>query len=148
MELPEDNPILVSRLIQCCYTTNYDDGPYDLSAAGNKKYAFVSRLQFNAEMYSMCEKFAMHGMKKVAEKKFDDVLNAPLSTTLNTKHDRILDVIPIVYNTTPENDRGLRDSLLSYLIEHWKAFTALPRLKFDMANNPDFVIDLIGRCNR
>jgi len=147
VELLEDNPVLVSRFIRCCYTTTYDDGAYTLDTTSNRICIFLSRLNFNAEMYSMCERVAMHGIKKVVEKKFQNLLSTPLSSKLNIKHDRILDVIPIVYNTTPEGHRGLRDALISYLAEPWAVFTRLPRFKSAMVNTPDFGLDLfIAKC--
>lgn len=69
----------------------------------------------------------MHGIMKVAVEKFKALPYTPLSSTLNIRHDRILDVSPIVYNTTLESDRGLRDPLTSCLAEQWEIFTKLPR---------------------
>ncbi len=89
----------------------------------------------------------MHGIKKVAEEKFQNLLSILLSSALNIKHDRILDVILIVYNTTPERDRGLRNVLTSYLAEQWAVFTRFPRFKSAMVNTLDFGLDLfIAQC--
>lgn len=86
----------------------------------------------------------MHGIMKVAVEKFKALPYTPLSSTLNIRHDRILDVSPIVYNTTLESDRGLRDPLTSCLAEQWEIFTKLPRFKSDTA---DLGFDLfIAKC--
>lgn len=71
----------------------------------------------------------MHGIEKVAGEKFKSFLSTPLSSMLNIKHDRILDVIPTVYNTTPEMDSGLRDPRTAYLAEQWAVLTRLRRFK-------------------
>lgn len=147
MELPEDNPFLVDRLIRCCYTTTYDDGTYTLKPTSNPNHAFVSQIQFHAEMYAMCEKFAMHGIKKLAEQQFKALLIRPVPPVMYNMSDRILDVIPTVYNSTVESDRGLRDHLISYVAEFWEGFTRLPRFKSDMADNADFAYDLLmAKC--
>ena len=92
-------------------------------------------------MYAVLEKFDMQGMKKVAEEKFGKALKAwPIS---NRKHKEVLDVTPIVYDTTPGKDRGLRDQVVAYLVERWKEFTALPDFKTFMAENIELILDVV-----
>ena len=65
---------------------------------------------------------------------------------------QILDVIRLIYSTTPENDRGLRDLVVRTVAQHWYYFLAFPQFKTFMAANTDFIIDVIeakeSSCSR
>ena len=77
--------------------------------------------------------------------KFCKALKAcPIS---NRKHKEVLDVTPIVYDTTPEKDRGPRDQVVAYLVEHWKEFT-LPDFKTFMAENIELILDVVKAMKR
>ncbi|KAH6870900.1 BTB/POZ protein [Thelonectria olida] len=63
----------------------------------------ASTMIFNAQVYSVAEKYIIPALKKHAEEKFESAINSSW----------MMDDFPLaiaeVYNSTPEEDRGLRD---------------------------------------
>lgn len=149
IELPEDNPLLISQLICYCYTTDYKFVRHTDNATETED-AFDFPPYFHAAMYAMAEKFDLKNLKKLAEKKFGTalyVLDAifPIEASGNEPFSLILEVIRLIYRTTPENDRGLRDLVFRFLARNWDAFLAQQEFKtFIMAANMDFVMGIIA----
>lgn len=99
-------------------------------------------------MYIMADKFDMEKLKRLAEEKFRIRLEyyepvwperSPVDPTLT----RVLEVIHFIYNTTPENDRGLRDLVVGYVARHWSAFLTLQQFSTFMAAHTKFIIEVI-----
>ena len=110
------------------------------------KRAFCFPLHFQAGMYVMADKFNLQNLKKLAGNKFrirlqyfEVVKRSPVDPTLT----RILEVIQLIYNTTPGNDRGLRDLVVEYVAQHWSAFLALEQFSTFMAANTEFIVEII-----
>ncbi len=146
IDLPEDDPHLISKLICYCYTTDYELDPDPDPVIAEDAFTFP--LQFHAGMYAMAEKFDMKNLKKLAEKKFATALHVHeprVRTEIpgNKALTRVLEVIGFIYNTTPENDRGLRDIIVGHVAQHWYAFLALRQFKRFMATHTDFIIEVI-----
>ena len=109
---------MLSKLIRYCYATDYVDNDYmcaDLTTVD----ACASRLRTNAEMYVMADKFGMGTLMKVAEKKFGAALTdmEALVDCPDADHSLVLDIIPNIYRTTPEDDRGLRDLVVKHVAQ-------------------------------
>lgn len=73
VELPEDDPPLISSLICYCYTTDYKLDPDTVIGED----AFLSPLQFHARMYAMAERFDLENLKQLVKKKFTTALHNP-----------------------------------------------------------------------
>lgn len=96
----------------------------------------------------MAEKFDLRSLKKLAEDKFRTRLQyfkpiAAQRSPVNPTLTRVLEVIHFIYNTTPENDRGLRHLVVGYVARHWSAFLALQQFSRFMAANTEFIIEVI-----
>lgn len=99
-------------------------------------------------MYAMCDKFEMHGMKKVASQKFTRAILEPLLPTVDHnpgKLTQILSAIPIIYDTTPDQDISLRGVVTCYVAAAWRHFTALPQFKTFITENPEFFVDVFDK---
>ena len=99
-------------------------------------------------MYAMAEKFDLKNLKKLAEKRFGTALYVleaafPIGALENKTLHQILEVIRLIYSTTPENDRGLRDHIAGIVARDWYAFLALEEFKTFMAAHTDFIIEVI-----
>ena len=142
MELPEDNPSLVSRMISCCYHADYDDCMSDDEV--DDGYEWMNCLETNVEMYAMLEKFGMADMKKVAERKVESFLSTPLvGNRLLFKNYEILRVVPLIYRNTPKSDRGLRQLVCRYIVKDFGGSFALVNMRDLIIENIDSIIDII-----
>ena len=91
-------------------------------------------------MYAVLEKFDMQGMKKVAEEKFGKALKAwPIS---NRKHKEVLDITPIVYDTTPEKRQWSTRSSCGIPSGALEGVHGPPNFKTFMAENIELVLDV------
>jgi len=111
-------------MIPYCYIGDYNDQKHvENEIADDEKY--VSRINTNAEMYALAEVYDMQGLGEAAKSELDDLLPQPTyyaplvggvipGDTLKPAINHVADVIPLVYNPTPESDRGLRGSLLDF----------------------------------
>ena len=152
IDLPEDDPHLISKLVCYCYITDYDFD-MDTGIAMESEGAFDFPLYFHAGMYAMAEKFGMKNLKKLAENKFATALHffksgVCIGPPENKAPTRVLEVIHFIYSTTLENDRGLRDLVVGHVAQHWYAFLALQQFKTFMAANMDFIIEVIEAKER
>ena len=65
IEMPEEDPHLVSKFICYCYTTDYKFEGDEGMNIGPKR-AFCFPLHFHAGMYTVAEKFDLKNLKKLA----------------------------------------------------------------------------------
>lgn len=137
-------------MIYYCYIGDYDDS---FSIIDTDDRRSTSRIYNNTAMYGFAEKYDMQGLKKTAKSKFDDVLSqfspfSPLKAppdVLESKINRVANVISLVYSSTPESDRGLRDSILDFVQQYWKELSAVPDFNATIAQTPQFAVEIIGR---
>ena len=142
MNLPEDNPSLVSKMIECCYLGDYEGIHYHLENDCEKQPA---PLQINVEMYAMLEKFGMDGMKPVAREKVFNFLKMKITEQdISAKCAAILNAIPRVYGNMPRSDRGLRDPIVRYVANAWPFFEKMDQLEPTIGAHPDFILDVIA----
>ena len=120
--------------LRACYTNIYDD-----SVSGDNK------LDFNARMYAMADKYDIPFLKNLSKNMFKAQLDAPL----NIPH--FLDAFQIIYTSTLNSDRGLRDLLSPFLIRHRiplskdEVFLDLVRSGFA---DGDFAVDVIAALSQ
>jgi len=107
----EDDPVLIEALLHFLYTMHYPSQP----SAPRKSDDLI----FHAEVYGIGDKYNVLDLKDQAKKAFEQFLRKDCDLAL------FLDVASLVYNLTVDEDRGLRDILLSSLWAN-KA-TLLPR---------------------
>jgi hypothetical protein len=136
--------MLVHKMIAHCYTIDFSDTRYrDYSQA--PEHLWVSRFHTNAEMYSLGEKYGIESLKVTAKSKFSLTVEAMEEGNGSTKTDHLYEVIPYIYASTPESDRGLRDIVVRYAQQNSADFSAHPKSKTLIAENLDFVADVMGK---
>lgn len=140
-------------MIRYCYYGDYDDHNVEVFI---EHYQFVSRINTNAGMYAIAEKYDMQGLKNTAKGKFDDLLSQPSCCApiyshsmpyvqLNSTIYHVAEVIQFVYNSTPDTDRGLRDSLVDFAQKHWEILSDVPNFEAGVSQIPAFLLEIIGR---
>ena len=102
MELLDDNPEAVDVMIKYFYSFEYD---------GNLKRnsMFADPLELHAAVYAVAEKYDVPDLKSLIVTKFCE----DASTVLLQKRNA-LPAINMVYSSTPECDRGLRDAIIEF----------------------------------
>ncbi|KAK4694427.1 hypothetical protein P7C71_g3156, partial [Lecanoromycetidae sp. Uapishka_2] len=106
----------------------------------------MSKFHTNAGMYALGEKYGIESLKAAAKRKFETALAAgePVSTT-TLGH--LIDAIPIIYETTPESDRGLRDLVADFARRHSKAISEGETKRIELyGDDPDYVEMMLRYC--
>lgn len=96
----------MSRLIHCLYYGTYAD--YDATVDPEE---WNSAHHLHAAMYALGDKYDFTVLKDKAKWNFDLVVTKQPQDLLNLVHS-----IPIVYESTPNSDRGLRDIIIRRII--------------------------------
>lgn len=101
VNLTEDGTNLVTRMIDCLYSGSYTD--FSLEADGQD---WKSPHQLHAAMYALGDKWDIAVIKETALLNFNKHAAKFGSSDLLG----LIDSIPIVYSSTPDSERTLRDA--------------------------------------
>ncbi|KAL2057371.1 hypothetical protein ABVK25_002424 [Lepraria finkii] len=104
IELKEDNVRAVEAMLYFVYIFGYD-------GSGNGQEC-ISPMIFNAEVYSIADKYGILALKVRATEKFDKAVRTCWDM------DDVAHAITEVYSSTPSTDRGLRDTAVEVAHEH------------------------------
>ena len=86
----------------------------------------MSKLSTHVQMYALGEKYGMEGLKEEAAWMFQENLKA---LRLRSELPGMLEVVPAIYITTPESDRGLRDHVVNICARGWKFIKTVPEFE-------------------
>lgn len=103
------------------YVLDYSEGPEpseepEPSTIASAITPFTSPIDVNARMYAMADKFGIKGLKSVAAKKFGTALSdlvlpdtkwVLIPKAYNERIDKLIEVVKVVYDSTPETDHEL-----------------------------------------
>lgn len=144
INFPAEEEFLIRRLLCYRYTTGYRDEPYDdeiTPPPDMKAPAYVSRLHINAQMYSIGDKYYIPSLKEKAAEKFEAAIWEPKYGIYHNGSklvDEMLKVIPLIYESTPDRDRGLRDRVIEVATWRQTKFEEHPGLQDVIAAVPEF----------
>lgn len=113
---------------------------------GVKEKSHVSAMQTNVLMYALADKYLMEGLKKEALWKFGRFAEAKALTTEQLL--AIVKTVPLIYSTTPDADRGLRDYVVAFGAKHIQKLQALQQLKEVCAEAPSYMIAIAAKCDK
>lgn len=96
------------------------------------------RLLFHANVYAMGEKYGANSVKDAARKKFREAVQSQWSEAI------FPDAVKLVYETTPQNDRGLRNVVTKLAAGHARELLTADNDRFRtmMGQVADFGRDL------
>ena len=77
-----------------------------------------TRLHVHTHMYSLGDKYDLPGLKKEAARRFINDIAIPGDKKRETL--TLLSVIPTIYTTTPDSDRGLRDLVARHIFQRYR----------------------------
>src|SRR5207244_1298904 len=104
VELIDDNAGVVNAMLLFMYTFEYD-------GSGNDQ-GRISPMLFNVRVYSIAEKYGVSALKVRAKEKFE------LAVSTCWDMDDFPHVIAEIYGSTPSEDRGLRDIVITVAHGH------------------------------
>lgn len=144
LRLPTEEEFLIRRLLCHRYTTGYNDEPYGdekTPPSYMKAPAYVNPLHLNAQMYSIADKYDIPSLKEKAVEKFDTAIWEPqygFYYTGSKVVDELIRAIPLIYESTPDRDRGLRDRAIEVATYRRRELKKHPSLQDLVAAVPDF----------
>ena len=94
-------------------------------------------------MYALGEEYDITDLKEEALWKFKKAIEAKKG--LSDKLTALLEVIPTVYETTPDSDRSLRDVVVALGVRHLEHMTLLPEFEIAALRVPVYLIEVLPR---
>lgn len=138
IELKEHEPHLVYRMLQHLYMIDYSANEIEID--GKKEESFVSVLHTHAMMYAMGDEYDIKDLKEEALWKFNKAIaNKGQSDVLAS----VAGVIPTVYATTPDSDRGIRDAVVAFGAKNLAEMKDLPDFKNAVTQAPTYIIEVL-----
>lgn len=107
IDLTADGISLVSRMIHCLYHGTYAD----FDAIVDAQY-WKSGHQLHAAMYALGDKYDLTVLKETALVNFDKFDTGSVPNNILG----LIQSIPIVYSSTPDSDRNLRNATLDKIV--------------------------------
>ena len=137
--LPDDKPFVVRRMLQFCYL---------IPSFSTQKYPnetdWKSPAHTAAELYAFGEKYGMEKLKEAAKTSFEGFMRTDLGRESKLEGpDDICSLTPLVYEGTPDSDRGLRNPLAEYIQQEWDFLVKTQDLKQVLLKNPEFSFELL-----
>lgn len=136
MELPDDDPWLIDRMIIHCYKGSYE--PRQGQRNGKVEPNYVTAVAINAGMYALADKYGMEALEKEALEHFKEGIQNPMNDFFPFK---ILSCVVFIFTSTPDNKRDLRDLVVTYIVDHLPEVAGHPGLPEIAAQVPQFAIE-------
>ena len=125
-------------MLQHLYTLDYPG--QKLSIEDNEESSHISELHTHAQMYALGDEYDLKDLKEEALWKFKMTIVAIKGH--NDELKQLIEVIPTVYATTPESDRGLRNVIVATGVLNMERLTTLPEFKSVETRVPDYLIEV------
>lgn len=142
IELKEEDPVLVYRMIRYCYMLTWLDNHVPASL-GVGHDTWISTLDTIVKMYAIGDEYDIQGLKQAAVERFGRCLQD--SRASSSENLEFLLAVHLIYTTTPDNDRGLRDPAAKYGSNIWEWLWHLPDFRDYLSTYEDFVYDIVTR---
>ncbi|KAI4099365.1 MAG: hypothetical protein LQ339_006040 [Xanthoria mediterranea] len=159
LDLQEENPAVVAKLVNYLYTCDYDDCVFDFpghdsedsnakeseeasnedSRERSKSQAFKpGELALHARMYVVGDMYCVDQLKLLAKAKFSAAL------VNDWDKEDFPEIIRFIYDNTVSSDRGLRESLVPTLLQHKEILRADDTFMNVVETHGEFARDLIN----
>ena len=145
IELKEQNPHLAARMLEHLYSFDYSG--QKTSIEDEEESCHISELHTHAQMYALGDEYDIQDLKDEASWRFENVMMSKKGQS--DELTSVIEVINTVYTTTPESDRGLRDAIVTFGVNHLERMKELPEFKSAVILTPIYMIEVLpGFCNR
>lgn len=126
-------------MLQHLYTFDYSG--QKISIGDDEESSHVSELHTHAQMYALGNEYDIHDLKEEALWKFKKALEAKKG--LRDELTDLIQVIPTVYETTPDSDRGLRDVVVAFGVKNLKQMQDMLEFKIAATRVPVYLIEVL-----
>ena len=141
IELKEQDPHLATRMLEHLYSYDYSGGK--ISIGDNEEKLHVSELHTHAQMYELGDEYDIKDLKEESLWKFEKALKARKGQTDELKF--VIKVIPTVYSTTLESDRGLRDVVVAFGADNLERMKDMPDFKSAATEVPLYMVEVLPK---
>ena len=131
---------MVHRMLQHLYMVEYSGS--EIEVDGEKEEFFVSELYTHVMMYAMGDEYDIKDLKKEALWNFDHAMKALHGQRAFTS---VLEVVPAIYATTLDSDRGLRDLVVAFGALNLQRIQDMPELMDAGTQAPEYMIEVLPR---
>lgn len=143
-----------------------DDPAFQIMACSDENGAettWISRVNTNVKMYALGDQYGLASLQGLARTKVQfalDIahqhgLDSPLGLRIESE---LLAELPLIYDSTCDTDRALRDLLLAHVHAHWLRLARSDALLLAISLAPIFAVELVaaasptamysGKCRR
>ena len=166
--LPDD-PFLVARIIRSLYAFDYpdkkilarpegsnpgenglDDPYHQIMASADEngtEESWISRVNTNVKMYAIADKYGLKTIKKIAQMKVELDIDFACGSYSRHVEIELLKEIPLIYESTLDTDRGMRDRILDYVKKDWVRLSETEELLDAFSQAPVFGIEMVTAMN-
>lgn len=121
----------------------FDYSGHKKTIGDDEELSHVSELHTHAKMYALGDEYDIKDLKEEALWKFEKAMDAKKGHSDEFSH--VVEVIPTVYATTPDRDRGLRDAIVAFGVKHLELIQDLPEFKSAATQVPSYLIEVLPK---
>ena len=146
VELKEEDPALVDRMIRYFYYLDYEE------STPSDHVQYLTKFHCCIFMYALGDRLGIDGLKCLSRTKLRLALHAQSRswTGWDGEYGTLIAAISAIYNSTPDNDRGLRDVVINLtMCRQYFYITFTQSKEFESAVEvvPRFLLDLVRRTS-
>ena len=121
----------------------FDYSGHKISIGADDEPSHISELHTHAKMYAMGDQYDIRDLKDEALWKFEKAIEAKKEHSDELPY--LVAVIPTVYATTPDSDRGLRDVVVAFGARNLEHLKDLADFESAATQVPIFLIEVLPR---
>lgn len=121
----------------------FDYSGHKTSIGDDEEPSHISELHTHAKMYALGDEYDIKDLKEEALWKFEKAIDA--KTGHSDELPYVVEVIPTVYATTPDSDRGLRDAIVAFGARNLEWIKNLPEFKSAATRVPIYLIEVVPK---
>ena len=153
IDLPDDDPNILFKLINYLYVLNYDNGVTLPSPPVQCADYITSQLAIHVSVYFLADKYGVNGLTKLATsyimtafKERQSQISSPMLDS--TRFSNIAPTMEKIYDSVPSTGDVLWCSILAYLKEEWKSFIKVPAFQDFLLQRPDVSVALLEHASK
>lgn len=139
IELKQQDPHLVTRMLEHLYGFDYSGDK--ICVADIEESSHVSELHTHVQMYALGDEYDMKDLKDEALWKFKKAMEAKKGQ--DDELECLIEVIPTIYSTTLESDRGLRDLVVTWGASSLDQMKDMPEFRSAATEVPLYTIEVL-----
>jgi len=142
LELNDDEPHLIYRMIQYCYSVPWSVGQRIFPLPGETDW--ISCLAVLVKMYAIGDKYDLKGLRSVVVERFKRALEWVEGVEdPETETQEFLDIVPLVYQLTQDDDDSLRRHVIVHSLRVWGTFSETEGWAEFIGANLDWLDDVM-----